>query len=91
MGIDRKLQRAELRTKYERFCAAWKNEKRFQEYTLADGGKIPEGQFQLGRKPTFQMWKAAYDNKQLERPVDPETKPTAVEVTDTEWTDEEVV
>ena len=62
MSAQRSLKRSELKAQYERFCAAWRNEKRFQEFTLSTGGVLEKGMNRLGRKPTFQMWKQALDS-----------------------------
>ena len=81
--------RSMLKRQYERFCQAWRAEKRFQEFTLAQGEPLPQGQNKLGKKPTFKMWLQAVKNKKIAHDVQaqlPKAEGTGkVEVTDTEW------
>ena len=86
MSAFSKMQRASLRVAYDRFCQAWRNERRYQEHLLATGQELEEGHAKLGRKPTFAMWMAAVEQRQVqaalaEKGIDPKR----VVVKDTEW------
>jgi len=81
--MSRSINRSMLRKKYEDFCKAWNNEKTFQRIMKIDGKELPEGQVELGRKPTFSMWLAAHKAKAFTPQVAPVDK--AVEVKDTSW------
>ncbi len=90
MGLKRKIQRNQLRLQYARFSDAWSNEKRYQQYLLANGEKLEVGHQELGRKPTFAMWLQAAKNKQLDAKtgvvVPQEAQdPKRVEVEKTDW------
>ncbi len=80
-----------LKKQYERFCQAWQNEKRYQQFILASGQQLEEGHQPLGRKPTFQMWLQAVNNKKISAevhqppPMAEEQNEKAVEVQDTDW------
>lgn len=67
MSGQRSIERSVLKAQYERFRAAWRNEKRFQQFTLDQGESLPKGMNQLGRAPTFKMWKEALEAGQIYR------------------------
>lgn len=86
------IKRSMLKAQYAKFVEAWTNEKRYQQYLLASGQKLPDGHNQLGKKPTFSMWMTAVRNRKIAVDV---TKPPPsdevvmdekkVEVTEKEW------
>ncbi len=90
MGLNRKIQRNQLRLQYQRFSDAWNNEKRFQQYLLAKGEPLEKGHQELGRKPTFAMWLKAVKNKQVDAGSGAAVQeaaqdPKKVEVEQTDW------
>ena len=79
-----------LKRQYAKFCEAWTNERRYQDYLHAMGKPLPEGHNALGKKPTFNMWLKAVKNKKIAKDVtEPPPSDTVnekkVEVTDSEW------
>lgn len=66
MSAIRKMKRNGLRLQYARFCDAWNNEKRYQQYLIETGQPLEEGHAELGRKPTFNMWLQAMKNKRVD-------------------------
>jgi len=87
-------KRTVLKQQYQRFLEAWANEKRYQQYILEEQGKLPEGVYPLGRKPTFGMWMNAIRNKKI-TPTSHEPGPSqaaqeekSVQVQESSWEDE---
>lgn len=91
--MSRKLNRSMLKVQYLRFCEAWTNERRYQDYLKAQGKDLPEGHAPLGKKPAFSMWLDAVKNKKIaaqagEAPpavVEAQESEKKVEVVNTEW------
>lgn len=83
----RKIERSKLRVQYDRFVQAWRNERRYQEFLEGQGQPLPEGHTKLGRKPTFQMWMQAMENRQVQEALVAQqaAEPKQVEVSSTEW------
>jgi hypothetical protein len=84
-GTNRKLTREAAKKQYERFCEAWRNEKRFQQEKLSMGQSLPEGSLPLGKRPTFSMWLTAVKNKAAQAPPPAPTETKQAEVVDPEW------
>ena len=80
-----KIKRSILKREYEQFCDAWKNEKIYHRLTKENGKELPEGQGELGRKPTFAMWLNAKKNGVFTKHIDDKFKEKTVEVSDAVW------
>jgi hypothetical protein len=86
--------RTVLKAQYQRFCEAWRNEKRYQAYCAENDVPLDDGIQKLGRKPTFAMWRQALKNKaaaEVQRSIDDAAKKAAekqVQTVETEWEDQ---
>lgn len=93
-GFNRKLKREALKREYKKFARTWADEKAYQRYVIAKDGELPEGQPQLGQKPTFVQWQElrAKASKLPPKTVIPDD--TAVQdqtISDLDWDEEENV
>ena len=83
--MSSKLNRSVLRAKYDRFCVAWNNEKRYQQFLLSSGQELEEGHTRLGHKPTFKQWMLAMENQAVQRAFAAQQEAKQVPVENTEW------
>ena len=80
--MNRSMNRSILKKKYEDFCQAWRDEKLYQRVVLDSGAELPQGTYELGKKPTFKMWVQAMKNQKSAQVQVPEN---SVSVDDTSW------
>ena len=81
--MPRSIERSMWRAKYDKFCEQWRNEKTYQRLAKENSLALPEGHYELGKKPTFKQWMVAAKNGAFNQQAPIVEK--AVEVTDTAW------